>query len=131
MGNGRVLVVDDDASIRETVSWILREHGYDVSAVGSAAALFAELEVRMPDLLLLDVMMPEVDGIQVLERLKADEQWRELPVLMLSALPAEEAMVTTLGLGASDFVRKPFDVEELLLRVRNMLDTPERWHARP
>src|SRR5690606_39919086 len=109
MANDRILVADDDASIRETVTWVLREHGFDVKAVDGAAQLFAELEQRVPDLLLLDVVMPEMDGIEVLERVKADDRWRELPVLMFSSLPAEEVTVRSLGLGASDFIRKPLD----------------------
>ncbi len=117
MADARILVVDDDASIRETVTWVLREHGFDVKALDGAAQLFAELERRVPDLLLLDVVMPDMDGIEVLERVKSDERWRELPVLMFSSLPAEEATVRSLGLGASDFVRKPFRVKELLARI--------------
>ncbi len=121
MAEGRILVADDDASVRETVTWILREHGYEVRAVASAQALFTELEAALPDLLLLDVVMPEMDGIEVLERVKADERWRELPVLMFSSLPAEEATVRSLGLGAADFVRKPFRVKELLARIQTQL----------
>ena len=121
MARERILVADDDASVRETVTWILREHGYDVLAVPSAADLFVELEARVPDLLLLDVVMPEMDGIEVLERVKGDERWRELPVLMFSSLPAEEATVRSLGLGAADFVRKPFRVKELLARIQAQL----------
>lgn len=121
MANERILVADDDASIRETVSWVLREHGFDVKAVEGARQLFAELELRVPDLLLLDVMMPEMDGFEALERVKADDRWRELPVLMFSSLPAEETTVRTLGLGASDFIRKPFRVKELLARINAQL----------
>ena len=121
MANERILVADDDASVRETVCWVLREHGYDVLAVSSAAEVFVALEQRVPDLLLLDVMMPEMDGFAALERIKADERWRELPVLMFSAMPAEEATIRTLGLGAADFVRKPFRVKELLARIQAQL----------
>ena len=121
MASERILVADDDASVRETVSWVLREHGYDVQAVSNAAEVFAALEQRVPDLLLLDVMMPEMDGFAALERIKADERWRELPVLMFSAMTAEEATIRTLGLGAADFVRKPFRVKELLARIQAKL----------
>jgi two-component system, cell cycle response regulator len=116
-----ILVADDDAAIRDTVCWVLREHGYDVQAVESAAGVFAALETRTPDLLLLDVMMPEMDGFEALEKVKADERWRELPVLMFSAMPAEEATIKTLGLGAADFIRKPFRVKELLARIQAQL----------
>ena len=95
-----ILVADDDASIRDTVSWLLREHGYEVRAVEDAPGVFAALEERTPDLLLLDIMMPEMDGFQALERIKGDERWRDVPVLMFSAMPAEEATIRTLGLGS-------------------------------
>ena len=121
MSRPYILVADDDAAIRDTVCWVLREHGYDVQAVESAAGVFTALETRTPDLLLLDVMMPEMDGFEALERVKADERWRELPVLMFSAMPAEEATIKTLGLGAADFVRKPFRVKELLARIQAQL----------
>lgn len=121
MAEARILVADDDASIRETVTWVLREHGFDVKAVPGATELFDELERQLPDLLLLDVVMPGMDGMEVLERIKAQERWRDLPVLMFSSLPAEETSVRSLGLGAADFIRKPFRVRELLARINAQL----------
>jgi two-component system, cell cycle response regulator len=120
VSGARILVVDDDAAILQTISWILKEHGYDVVASGGDG-LFAQLEARTPDLLLLDVVLQEGDGHQLLERVKSDDRWRDLPVLVLSSLPPEEAAVRTLGLGASDFIRKPFRVRELLARVQAQL----------
>ena len=83
----------------------------------------ARLEEAKPALLLLDIMMPKVDGLQLLERLKQDERWRDLPVLMVSSMPPEEATVRALGLGAADFISKPFRVRELLARVQSQLRT--------
>ena len=102
----RILVVDDDEALLKTVSWILKEHGYDVIAVPGSRLLLEELETSVPDLLLLDIMMPDLDGFEVLERIRGDDRYRDLPVLMISAMPPEEAAVRTLGLGASDFVPK-------------------------
>jgi two-component system cell cycle response regulator len=116
-----VLVVDDDAAILQTVTWLLKEHGYDVTAVSGGAALFAQLEARAPDLVLLDVAFAGEDGYRVLERVTTDDRWPDLAVIVLSALPPEEAVVRTLGLGAADFVRKPFRVRELLARVQAQL----------
>ena len=82
-----------------------------------------QLERRAPDLLLLDILMPDADGFQLLERIKSDERWRDLPVLMLSAQPPEESSVRSLGLGASDFIRKPYRPKELLARVQAQLRT--------
>ena len=85
------------------------------------------LEQERPNLLLLDIMMPKTDGLQLLERLKADDRFRDLPVLMISSMPPEEATVRALGLGAADFISKPFRVRELLARVESHLRTAESW----
>ncbi|MGH7529631.1 MAG: diguanylate cyclase [Gemmatimonadales bacterium] len=115
--NMRVLVADDDQSLVRTLTWILKEHGYEVAVCPGGDGLFARLEEVKPALLLLDIMMPKVDGLTLLERLKQDDRWRDLPVLMVSSMPPEEATVRALGLGASDFIAKPFRVRELLARV--------------
>jgi len=113
----RVLVADDDESLVRTLTWILKEHGYEVDVCPGGDGLFAKLEEVKPALLLLDIMMPKVDGLQLLERMKQDERYRDLPVLMVSSMPPEEATVRALGLGAADFISKPFRVRELLARV--------------
>ena len=121
VGGARILVVDDDPGMLQTITWILKEHGYEVASAQGGAAMWEQLDVRLPDLVLLDVVMPGADGFELLEQLKSDERWRELPVLMVSSLPPEEATVKTLGLGAADFVRKPFRVRELLARIQAQL----------
>lgn len=113
----RILVADDDESLVRTLTWILKEHGYEVFVCPGGEGLLAKLEETKPALLLLDIMMPKVDGLQLLERLKQDERYRELPVLMVSSMPPEDATVRALGLGAADFIAKPFRVRELLARV--------------
>ncbi|MGH7533602.1 MAG: diguanylate cyclase [Gemmatimonadales bacterium] len=114
----RVMVADDDQALTRTLTWILKENGYDVIAVPNAENLIERLGIDDPDLLLLDIMMPKVDGLQLLERIKQDPRRRDLPVLMISSMPPEEATVRALGLGASDFIAKPFRVRELLARVK-------------
>lgn len=121
MASARILVADDDAAVLESVSWLLRENGYDVVRATGGNAAMEQLAERSPDLLLLDIMMPDADGCQLLERIKGEEAWRDLPVLMLSSLPPEEAAVRALGLGAADFIRKPFRPKELLARVQAQL----------
>src|SRR5919201_6299722 len=113
----RVLVADDDESLVRTLTWILKENGYEVAVCPGGDGLFSKIDETKPALLLLDIMMPKVDGLQLLERLKQDERYRDLPVLMVSSMPPEEATVRALGLGAADFISKPFRVRELLARV--------------
>src|SRR5258708_7006024 len=114
---GKILVADDDASLVRTLSWIVKEHGYEVTTVPGGEGLLQRVEQDRPDLLLLDIMMPKVDGLQLLERLKSDDRFKDLPVLMVSSMPPEEETVKSLGLGAADFISKPFRVKELLARV--------------
>jgi two-component system cell cycle response regulator len=121
MSSARILLADDDAAILQTLTWLLREHGYDVTAVSDGQRVLKEMEQATPDLVLLDVMFPDADGYQLLERIKSDDRFRDIPVLMVSSLPPEEAAVRTLGLGAADFVRKPFRVKELLARIQAQL----------
>ncbi|HYW32918.1 MAG TPA: diguanylate cyclase [Gemmatimonas sp.] len=117
----RILVADDDPSVLESVTWLLKENGYEVVPADGGVACLEQLEKRTPDLLLLDILMPDADGCQLLERIKSEERWRDLPVLMLSAQPPEDASVRSLGLGASDFIRKPYRPKELLARVQAQL----------
>ncbi|MGH7711462.1 MAG: diguanylate cyclase [Gemmatimonadaceae bacterium] len=121
MSRARILIADDDASIVQTMTWVLKEHGYDVMAAQRGADVIPMMADRVPDLVLLDVTFPDADGYQILERIKGDDRWRDVPIMMISSLPPEEASVRTLGLGAADFVRKPFRVKELLARIQAQL----------
>ena len=114
----KILVADDDQALSRTLSWILKENGYDVLTVPGGEHLFEHLEAEPFDLLLLDIMMPKVDGLQLLQKVKSDPRYKDLPVLMISSMPPEEATVRSLGLGAADFIPKPFRVRELLARVK-------------
>src|SRR5213075_3509471 len=114
----KILVADDDQSLVRTLSWILKENGYDVVTAPGGEDLIGKLEEERPNLLLLDIMMPKVDGLQLLAKMKADDRFRDVPVLMISSMPPEEATVKSLGLGAADFISKPFRVRELLARVK-------------
>lgn len=121
MAASRILVADDDEAVLESVTWLLKENGYDVVPTNGGVQCLDALEKRTPDLLLLDILMPDADGFLLLERIKAEERWRDLPVLMLSAQPPEDASVRALGLGAADFIRKPYRPKELLARVQAQL----------
>lgn len=117
----RVLIVDDDPAFVEGIVWALGEHGYAVQGIGSARELVERMadppNVALPDVVLLDVLLGDGNGVELLGRLKAHERWGEVPVLMLSSAAAEEYTVRALGLGAADFVRKPVRPRELAARV--------------
>ena len=87
----KILVADDDQALTRTLSWILKENGYEVATTNNGDQLLERLADDPVDLLLLDIMMPGADGLQLLERVKGDPQLRHLPVLMISSMPPEEA----------------------------------------
>jgi two-component system cell cycle response regulator len=120
----KILVADDDAALVSTLVWILKEHGHQVVTVPNGEGLLERLHEERPDLVLLDIMMPKVDGLQLLERIRAEPAWRDLPVLMVSSMPPEDGTVRSLEIGANDFIAKPFRMKELLARVDAHL---RRW----
>ena len=113
----RVLVVDDEASIAEVVQVALASDGYDVRVAGDGRAGLAMAEELRPDLVLLDLMLPEVDGFEVSRRLRADVTTSSAAIIIVSALTDVDHRVTGLLGGADDYITKPFDVAELLARV--------------
>jgi DNA-binding response OmpR family regulator len=113
---GRILVVDDNEGNRDMLSRRLEHEGYDVCAAENGPAALALLKTEAVDLLLLDVMMPEMDGYAVLKELKSSDAWRDIPVIMISALDEIESVVRCIERGAEDYLPKPFD--PVLLRAR-------------
>jgi two-component system response regulator MprA len=123
----KVLVVDDEPAVADAVARALRLEGYDVSTVGEGLAALGELEHGRPDALVLDVMMPRMDGLEVARELRA--RGDRLPILMLTARDSVGDRVAGLDAGADDYLVKPFALEELLARLRALLrrssDVPE------
>src|SRR6187401_126189 len=121
MPDARILVADDDSALLGTLDWILKEHGYEVTSTDQGSRVIPLMTERTPDLVLLDILFDDVSGTDVLEAIKGDERWRDIPIVMMSGLTREESAVRTLGLGAVDYVRKPFRVRELLARIEAQL----------
>ncbi|MFC6286039.1 response regulator transcription factor [Nocardioides sp. GCM10027113] len=114
-----LLVVDDEPNIRELLGASLRFAGFEVTAAASGREALDAAARRAPDLVVLDVMLPDLDGFEVLRRLRAGH--RVLPVLFLTARDATEDKVTGLTLGGDDYVTKPFSLEEVVARIRAVL----------
>jgi putative two-component system response regulator len=119
--SGTVLVVDDEAEGREAIAAALRPLGYVMWQAGDGESGLVLAKQQQPDVILLDVMMPGVDGYEVCRRLKADEETRLLPVVFLTGLDSRQARLQGLEVGATDFLSKPFDLVELEVRVRNLV----------
>ena len=117
---GTVLVVEDEPMNAELVSRLLRGDGFAVDVVRDGAAALAAIALRPPDIVLLDWMLPRIAGIEVCERLKRDPATRLIPVVMLTGLADREHRLAGIAAGADDFLRKPYDLEELRARVRSL-----------
>jgi two-component system KDP operon response regulator KdpE len=118
MRQARILLVDDEASIQRAMTPLLRSRGYDVEVAGTGRDALAAIEAEPPDLIVLDLGLPDIDGIEVCRRVR--ERW-DTPILVLSARGAEKDKVIALDQGADDYVTKPFGPDELLARVRAAL----------
>lgn len=114
-----VLVVDDEAVLAEMVSMALRYEGWSISTAGDGAGAIAAARTTRPDVVVLDVMLPDMSGLDVLRRLR--EQNPKLPVLLLTAKDAVEDRIAGLTAGGDDYVTKPFSIEEVVLRLRALL----------
>lgn len=121
MSGETILVVEDEEDIRELLAFNLETEGYKVLRAGRGDEGLKLAETQNPDLLVLDVMLPGLDGFQVTRRLKQRKDTRSLPILMLTAKSQEADMVAGLELGADDYVTKPFSPKVLVARVRSLL----------
>ena len=113
--------VEDDPSIRELEIYALNAAGMDACGFTDGSAFFTELEKETPDLVLLDVMLPGEDGVTILGKMKADERYSRIPVIMATARGTEFDKVQSLDLGADDYITKPFGMMEMISRVKAVL----------
>jgi two-component system KDP operon response regulator KdpE len=118
VSGGRILVVDDEPQIRRALKTALTGHGYEVEVAENGKEALTLLPSWQPDVLVLDLVMPDVDGLEVLRQTRT---WSDLPVIVLSARGQERDKVQALDLGADDYLTKPFGMDELLARVRAIL----------
>lgn len=124
-----ILVVEDEPSIAELVTFTLKEAGWDTFVVHNATDAWESMQRRMPHLLLLDWMLPDQSGLRLLSRIRADRQFNELPVIMLTAKSMEEDKIAGLDNGADDYITKPFSPRELTARIKALLRRKAPEHA--
>lgn len=128
-GNNPVaLIVDDEELILELMEHHLENAGYDVVRARDGSEALAHLEQSVPAIVILDVMMPIVDGNEVLRRIRETPKWAHLPVIMLTMRDREEDAVEAFQTGVSDYVAKPFMVGDLIERANRLIE-PQTWHA--
>lgn len=122
----RILIVDDDPPTVKWTSFLLRDEGYEVLTADNGRAALELVERESPDLVILDVMMPQIDGLEACRRIR---QTMDVPIIMLSAKGETADKVTGLGMGADDYLAKPFEPAELLARVKAVLRRTEAFTA--
>ncbi|MFC1718126.1 response regulator transcription factor [Candidatus Poribacteria bacterium] len=122
MSRSRILLVDDEPDIVETVSFMLQSRNYQVSVASGGQEGIEKARDEHPDLLLLDIMMPDIDGYDVCMKLKGDADTKDIPIIMLTAKGESEAVLKSHSIGADDYVVKPFSLPTLLSKLRKFLD---------
>ena len=118
---GTIYIVEDDLEIRELETYALKSSGFDVKAFDCGKTMDEEVKVCVPDLFILDIMLPGEDGLSILKRLRAQENTKNVPIIMLTAKSSELDKVKGLDLGADDYIAKPFGILEFVSRVRALL----------
>lgn len=121
MSKEKILVVDDEKDIVELLRYNLEKEGYKISSAFSGEECLENVKTDLPDLILLDLMLPEIDGLDVCKFLKNNAQTSHIPIIMLTAKGEETDIVLGLELGADDYITKPFKIRELLARVKAVL----------
>ncbi|UKO99478.1 hybrid sensor histidine kinase/response regulator [Nostoc sp. UHCC 0870] len=116
-----ILVVDDEPDNFDVIETLLFREGYDLNYAANGQRAIERLKIIQPDVILLDVMMPDLDGIEVCKRIKSNSQWQHIPIIMVTALTAKEDLVRCMSAGADDFISKPVNGLELRARVNSML----------
>lgn len=116
-----VLIVDDAPNIVLSLEFLMKKEGYDVHSVSNGEEAMAVIAEKIPDLILLDVMMPRKDGYEVCQELRASPDWRDIKIIMLTAKGRDVEREKGLALGADDYVTKPFATQELVEKVNNLL----------
>ena len=117
----KVLIVEDDPDIVDILSYNLKQADLKVKSVPDGSSALAEVKRRLPDLILLDLMLPKVDGLEVCRLLKSDPETKNVPIIMITAKGEEVDRIVGLELGADDYIIKPFSPREVVLRVRSVL----------
>ena len=121
MAGERILVVEDESAIVDIVCRALRRHGYETESAGDGDAALDKAATLRPDLVILDLMLPKMDGWEVCRRLRAAPETASTPVIMLTARRDERDVLEGLEIGADDYIKKPFSLAELVARVRALL----------
>jgi DNA-binding response OmpR family regulator len=121
MGKGRILIIDDEPDIVETLTFMLKARNYDVITAFDGQEGLVKVKTENPDLALLDIMMPGIDGYDVCSKIKSDKDTKKLPVIMLTAKGEGDAVIKAHKSGADDYIVKPFSLPTLVSKLNKLL----------
>ena len=116
-----IYILEDDANIREIEMITLKSSGHTVYEFDNAEGYFQRLSIKRPDLAIIDLMLPDKDGYQVVKEMRANSQYKKIPIIMITAKTSEMDMIKGFDVGADDYIKKPFSVIELITRVKALL----------
>lgn len=122
MSKKKILVVDDQANVRNILEFNLKRRGFEILSAQDGLGAITQATNEIPDLILLDIMMPGLDGYQVIEKLKQSEKTAEIPILIASAKGTEDDILRALKLGAKDYIVKPFNLEQLIQKAFRLIE---------
>lgn len=128
MAEGRILIVEDDVDTAEMLRTLFEEDGYSVHVVGRGSEVFNETRSRLPDLIILDILLPGMDGYEVCRQLRTAARTSHIPIIFLTQKDALSDKLAGLELGADDYITKPFDLDELKLRSKNAILSHQRMN---
>lgn len=121
-----IYCLEDDASIRELIIYTLKSSDFEACGFESSKELFNALDRQIPELIILDIMLPDMDGLEIIKKLKSSEKYKEIPVIFATAKTSESDKVIGLNLGADDYLSKPFGMLEMVARVKAILRRDKR-----
>ncbi len=121
MAKKKILVIEDELDIIKIIEFNLTQEGYNIISINSGKEAISTVQKEEPDLIILDIMIPDLDGFEICKLLKANDNLKHIPIIMLSAKSQEHSIVTGLELGADDYITKPFSVHILVARIRAVL----------
>ena len=122
MPKRKILIIDDEVDVTETVSFMLRSRGYDVSTASDGGEGLTKTLLEHPDIVLLDIIMPTMDGFEVCQKLKRDKDTKKIPIIMLTALGDNKAIAKARTVGADDYIVKPFSMSTLVSKIIRLLE---------
>ena len=124
-----IYLVEDDDNIRKLVSYALSKEGYETAGFSRPSEFWHAVSEKTPELVMLDIMLPEEDGLSILTKLRADHATKDLPIIMVTAKESEYDKVTGLDMGADDYIAKPFGMTELISRVRTLCKSGKTYYS--